>query len=452
MFTKLFMEVYINIFLNKYGNRKRYFNIDEQELEPVLEEYIMKVMGYKVINQYHNYLKNPVSGSFPYFGEIKCWFINVINNFDLQNSNSMIESIKEYGDNFYDNLEKYKYVNALIKGIKRVYSNDDAKVVIQNMGKSYKIGLLDDKCIDSMPIMQIDDIDNLNKILQNYIELILKNDNNFKILLRDDYGLTPEEALIEILLWTVRNASISDAINLEYFFSKYQTFLIDDTFSDYSQKPVRIGTLLDDELYLVERKSTIAYETPFYLSYMLKDYRVELPNIRMGIENTGSEKRAHILSIQSTQTHINKTGDKIINELIKSKLPKSPNFREYNPSHLISLLITIGILSGLGINQIEAYIYLPMRYQRFVLEQEKSHDELCQYQHRLTNKFINTFFRLMEFTKDIYISSYPENNSNLILKMNEQINFDDAFLNEIYMTGYKLGCEMKAKDKVKTRL
>ena len=99
-------------------------------------------------------------------------------------------------------------------------------------------------------------------------------------------------------------------------------------------------------------------------------------------------------------------------------------------------MLTLGLLNGAGIDKVNAYEYLPMRYQRFVNEERKNIDELNDYQHRLTNKFINTFFRLMEFTDGIEIISYPENGCTFSFRIKKDIKFNNELLDKAYQLGY----------------
>lgn len=446
MLTTLFKEIYTRL-----HNKKIVPIVNEQELEKTLEDYIMKVMGCRVRNEYLQCKESGNLHAFQYYGAVRRWLINLIQNFDYNKSRTVIDAIEEYGSSFYSTISNYTYVNNLITGIKKLYSSDERNpnIVIDHKEKMYKISLIDDKSYDGMPVMVINNIENLEKILSKYIEAVYNTDNVFKSIYNGPIDEDIEKKTIELLMWAVINVSNEDALDLERFFSKYTSFLKDDTFEYYKHNVRKLGTFLNDDLYLLERKSTSAYETPYYLAFMLSNRRVELPNIRIGIEDNGDNKTAHILSTQSTQMHRNPKEDPIINKEIRDKLPRSPYFREFNPSHLISIVITLGLLNGSGINTITAYEYLPMRYQKFVNEGRKNEEELYQYQHRLTNKFVNNFFRLMEFTDGIEIISYPENCSNLKISLNKHIEFSNDFLNEAYQLGYNQSENLKNKYKTK---
>ena len=432
MFTKLFKEIYSKML----SNSKVHPVQNDEELEEALQNYIMRVMGYSIVCEYRRCMKTDPS-SFPYYAPVRRWFINLVQNFDNNKSRTMLDAIDEYGRDFYDKISEYQYVDALIKGIQKFYSPNgyNPNIIIEHKDKMYKIFLVDDKQIEGMPVLVINNIESLNDILRTYIETIVSSDNYYKNIFIDSCD-DDKEKMSALLMWTIINISNEDALDLERYFTKYTSFLMDDTFNNFKAHPLKMGELLDDDLFLKFVKANYAYETPFYLAFMMCHQRVELPNMRIGIEDNGEEKIGHILSIQTTQAHPNQDFDPIINKEIRDALPKSPYFREFNPSHLLSLVLTLGLLNGAGINKINAYEYLPMRYQRFVNEERKNTDELNDYQHRLTNKFINTFFRLMEFTDGIEIISYPENGCTFSFRIKKDIRFNNELLDKAYQIGY----------------
>lgn len=449
MLTTIFFDVYYQVLS---GNAKKDIlpKIDDPtKFEKVLEEYIENTLGAYVLYHYHRYLESDKKINFEYFGEIRKYFENAIRNIDFANPQPINQSIKEYGENFYKNIKKYPYAKLLFSAIKKTYSNNENEIVIQNYGKHYEIGLLPDKYIEHIPSMVINDISKLNENLKNYIEAIKESDSYYKLVFLQDQCTTEDEAIEQICLWTIRNASVYDMSNLDLFFDKYTSFLKDKSFEQIKNKPTMIGNFLDDDLYISLKTSTIAYETPYYLSFMLAHNRTELPNVRLGIENEGDKRVAHILAVQSSQDLKNPLIDSHLNDIIKQKLPKSNKFRQFNPSHLVSVLISLGIFSGLGINTVKTYDYLPLRYQRFVIEGNKSEEELHDYQYRLTNKYINSFFRLFEFTDDIEICSYPELDYTLMLYLNDKITFNNEFLNYVFSIGYNFGLTLKEKKHLK---
>ena len=444
MFDEIFMRT---------NGKKSYPTVNDINLEKALRQYILNVMGYHVYNEYIRSQEPDSKSQFPYYAAVRKWLVNLVQNFDYNNTRSLIEAIDEYGSSFYQTIEEHPYVNKLIKGMKNLYSpiENDPNVFIDHRDKIYRIGLIDDKSSENMPVMVINNIDNVEKVLEEYVKTVKDTNNAYKFILEDASEDNMDKKEANLLMWTLINVSSYDALDIERYFTKYTSFLKDDTFDFYKHHVDKLGHLLNDDLYLIERDSACSYETPYYLAFMLKNRRVELPNVRIGIEDLGDKKIAHILSLQSTQMHRNPIEDPIVNNEIRSSLPKSSKFREFNPSHLLSLVITLGLLNGSGINDVVVYDYLPMRFQRFINEGRMNEEELYDYQRRLTNKFVNVFFRLMEFTDQIETVSYPENCSNLMIRIKDKLVFDNDFLNEAYEIGHsnadKLNNPYKVKEK-----
>ena len=82
---------------------------------------------------------------------------------------------------------------------------------------------------------------------------------------------------------------------------------------------------------------------------MLKNSIYELPNIRFGIEQKEKRKVAHILAVQSAQRIHDKQTEENIFNYVKESIPKSKHFRQFNPMHLVSIILSLGIFNGLGI-------------------------------------------------------------------------------------------------------
>ena len=226
------------------------------------------------------------------------------------------------------------------------------------------------------------------------------------------------------------NATNADLNCIENFFRKYNDFINNKNFENIRQ-PIYMANLFDDELYVMLKRSELEYETPYYLSFMLKNKKVELPNVRMGIEEKSNKLIAHIIATQSAQKIMEKENlDKIQLE-IKQNLPNDPYFRFYNPTHLISLLMTFGILNGMEIKYVEVKDFLPFRYNKTILDKQMSQEEADNYQTRLTNKNLITYMRLIELVDGINIVSYPEMDMGLNLHLADQIKCKNEFLQYI---------------------
>ena len=436
--TNVLSKIFMDLIFKETGTK---VSIDRKiDLEDCLKDYIQTMMGYSVRREYERYICDPENG-FKYFRETTRYFQNLINNLRIDSDIKDIEHyIKNYSETFRSNIEKYEYSSLLFDEFPSVFSNDLNRVLISNNGKSYRIDFIA-KDDDDMPSLYINDIENLDKILKRFTDTVLNSNSKFK---DGVFAFIDEkEGIKNLLHWTMLNMSEFDTCDLEYYFSKYTTFFEDRTFDEYKEGPKKIGEIFNDELYLYFRKAELAYETPFYMSFMLRYNQIELPNVRIGIEHDGNRKVANILALQTSQAPIrNQENYDNIKEKIKRETPKSKNFRMFNPSHLFSLILTTGLLNGSGINDISFPEFMPLRYQRFVIEGKKAEEELHAYQQHLTDKFMYTVFRMLEFTDDIQVANYPENGQPLELHLSEQIKFNNSFLDNIYQIGYKEGIKL----------
>lgn len=440
--SKIFYDVYRNLTYYNYGdtNQKRINNsmiiYDNQEFERTLENFITQIMGYSVFRKYERY-RDGLTDSFEYFGELRQYFESIIANASHEKLLDLDLWVNDYVHNYIRELDNHPFVNIFIKAAKRTLSTDEVEVFVRKDGKKYTIGILNNRRAENMPYIIVDDIDNLEKILCDYIDNINITDNFYKKPMLE-MGFDEDSAVEFIIYWTLINATALDLESVEAYFSKYNLFITDKNLDMYRGKPKYLGNLLGDELYLLLKKATVAYETPYYLSFMMKNRRVELPNIRMGIEDYGDGRAiAHIIATQSSQMLSSKEQENELNKIIKQFLPKSKYFREYNPSHLVSLVLTIGLLKARDINIIRFPNYIPLRYRKQVLEGNKNEEEIDRYQHRLTNKFTNNFLRMVEVSEGIEISSYPENGNVTELKLGEEIKFNNEFLDKLYTMAYE---------------
>lgn len=432
LLCKIFLSVYKNIMAFN-TDRNTQFDVENYDvLEEELENYLMRVMGFSVINKLRQYKAGTVR-EFKYFGEVSKYFENLVYNGKFSTFQDFIIWLKQYTDEFIQVFDSYEYVDKFVKAAKKSITNDETEAVIMQKDDRYTIMNVTDKNQDDTPNIMIEDIVELEDVLSDYVYAVKNSESYYS---RPFYEM-PDDAEEYLFEWTLKNATSIDLTNVAEFYKKYTDFINDDTFDYFKYKPKYIGQLFGDELYLLLKKSTVAYETPYYLSFMLKDNRIELPNIRMGIENKNGEKVAHILAIQTSQDIKSTEREKELAGVIKKLLHKSKYFREFNPSHLLSIAITLGFLNRYGIKKVIVPDYLPLRYQRFVLEGRKSEEELHNYQHRLTNKLFNTFFRLFENVEGVKLYNIPEAGTPMLFKLEDEIIFENEFLQHAYNIGYK---------------
>lgn len=407
-----------------------------ERMEPRLENYILQVMGYKVYNQYINYKEGRIH-TFEYFQELTVFFENFLNNVAFLGGATDTSAVSKYGEEFFEEIDAHPYVKHLIEAARKTLSYRTDDTVIHHDKGVYTIGPVKDKKIETPVMVRISNVEKLEGILEEYIDTVRYSDSYYARPFHPDSGMSEEEAIEYTLEWTLRNGTCYDLSNIENFFKKYISFIKDRTLDKYKSLQ-KMGDFLGDELYVLLKRAPVAYETPYYFAFMMKNAHIEFPNIRMGIADLDGKKRAHILAVQTSQTVEENEKSKEIANLVKRMLPKSKYFREFNPSHLLSFVFFMGILNGVGIKEIEIPDFLPLRYQRFVNEGRMSEEELHSYQYRLTNKFLNTFLRVNEHAEGMEIINYSEYGSPVIVRLDDKITFDNEFLQNVYNIGYRM--------------
>ncbi|MBQ2947018.1 MAG: hypothetical protein IJE04_04120 [Bacilli bacterium] len=443
--SRIFLDVYQN--LPMFYSNKPKINIEDYDLlEATLENYLLEILGYKIK---YNYEDN--------YREIIKLFENVFYNSRYKNYNNIIESINTYKKELKDKLENHKYTSLFIDTLRKMYSKSyDGRILtntekdlsfstiaISNKGNSFMIGRIPRKEEQILPSIQINDIQEFEAILKKYIESVVLSDSFYNIFNNVYFtNISFEDKVKTLIECTLFNATGTDLSNIENFFRKYTDFINDKTF-DFIRRPKHMGNLFNDDLYVMCKRSELEYETPYYLAFMLNNKRVELPNIRMGIENKEEKKVAHIIATQSAQTVLNQETFQEIQKEIKNNLPTDAYFRFYNPSHLVSILMTFGLLKGIGIEEVEVKDFLPFRYNKTVLDRQMDPEESDNFQRRLTNKNLITYMRLISVVDGIDIITYPEMDMSLKLKIEDNVVCKNEFLQKIYDMGYKLGIENK---------
>lgn len=448
----IFLDVYRYLMHDKfnYTVNSLIINEEDEELRNALEEYIRNVLGYHVYKMYNQYINGEIQ-EFPYFSHVRKSFENILINMDPKWHLPIKDHVLKYKEAFQDHINEYPLSAILIDSIRQCYSKHYYETVISQVQDTYLISKPDKKGENILPSARIEDIKNLEIILDEYVRTIQNSDTFFNKVF--EHNSTYEEALSELFLWTMRNASLSDLRNLEEYFSRYTLYFKNDSLDFIKNYPMKIGEIFNDELYVFLKKSTVVYETPYYLSFMLKDTHMELPNVRLGVEDYDGKKIANILAVQTSQTVEPNQRSILVENTIKKQMPKSKNFREFNPSHLASLVLAFGLLKGLGIEYVNVPDYLPYRYQRYLIEGKYNLEEIDIYQHRLTDKYMNNFFRLLEFVedeqRDEIIREYPDMDNVLRLRLIDDIKFKNEFLQELYETTYKIGLEHRTDQKLK---
>jgi len=459
IYSKIFLDIYTDIFLEDKKQKSNVTVKNLHNLEEDLKNYIMNILG-KEINYYPQ----------NYFNVIIKYIENIIRNSNSFYIEEIIKGIDSYTKEFKKILDGHPYTKLYINAMNSFYSKkkeerfefqknisykkliEGTEIVVSHLDNSFTLHRFP-KCSEEVsPSISINDIDSFEETLAKYVEKISESDSFYNILSREYFdGMTYEEKVEILFSCTMLNATVYDLLDIEKYFKKYISFITDNSFDNIRQ-PIYIGNLLEDQLYVMAKRSEVEYETPYYLAFMLKKNHIELPNIRLGIENKENKKVAHIIATQSSQITVDRNILNDIREKIKENIPNDSNFRFYNPSHLISLIITFGLLKGMGINEVEVTDYLPFRKRKSVIEKQMSESEADNFQRRLTDKNIITYMKLSTITNGIEIDNYPEMDMKMKLKIGENVVCVNSWLQQLYDQGYEIGKEYKKEEQNQKKL
>lgn len=446
MDNKVLSKIFIDVG-NDLGFNVNYLS-DPRELEDILEEYLVLVFGSSIKGSYDDH-----------FREIRKYFENIFVNWD--GSVELISFIKIYGDRFNNMIDSHPFCKLFIDCMRRMYglsydgrvkyydeySYDSLDMFISNNGNSFVLGRMPRRDVNSLPFVHIKDIDELEVVLEDYVNTVRDSDSFFNIIDNDKLNDLPLDARIKALFeCTMFNASNSDLIDVSSFFKKFTSFIINDSLKELRNLSY-VGNILDDDIYVMLKRSELEYETPYCLCFMLRNSVVELPYVRLGIENNNGKLKAYILSVQTSQSgYIDRDNLVMVDKYFKSIIPKEKDFRNFNPSHLVSILMAFGLLKGLGIENIVVYDYLPFRFNKTVLDKGMNEDEADSFQRRLTDKNIYTYMRLCSVSEGIEIVNYPDDGSLLELNISNTIVSSSEELNRLYNMCYELGKSINNKD------
>lgn len=445
--SNLFFRIYSD--LTEKDFKELETNIDYNELEDVLRNYLISTMTYK-----NSFMEN--------MKEVEIAFENIITNANKYKMD-LISLIKNYGSDYVKLLDSHPYTCYFIESINSLCSEkfdvkrveDDPtniegiNVAIKHNDKRFEIIRIMRQDEEQLPSMKIENIDDFENILSNYIESIKSGNTFYNIFAREGfYEKTEKEKIKMIMEGAILNVTNQDSQNLEMFFKRYTDFVNNKTFSEITH-PVYTGELFKDSLFTMAKRSELWYETPYYLAFMLANSRVELPNVRLGVSEEDGKKVAHIIATQTAQTQNNMERLAEINKEIKESMPSESYFRFYNPSHLVSLVITFGLLKGMGINEVIIKDYMPFRYKKVIMDKQLNEEEAENYQTRLTTKNLATYMRIVSNIEGIDILSYPDVDSELKLIIKDDVKGKNDFLTNLYNIGLNLGEQYKKDDEQK---
>lgn len=411
---------------------ERKVDFDEDELEEALEEFLISIFGKEITLEYEDR-----------YAEIKMCFESILKSGMYNRCLSFADNVKNYTSYYQSYLYGFYYVPLLIEAINHIYSNDyngevdylSEKIPWRDVytnpeTKSIQIGRSTRKNTEGLPYIIIGNINRCEKVLKDFVAAVKESDSYYNIFSMDFFKDISESIKIRALFESVLvNATNSDLNYIENFFEDQTAFVRNEKL-----RPLQtlgfVGEAFDDELYVMLKRAELEYETPYCITFMLKNKVVELPNLRLGVDN---DNVAHILAVQSSQSsRIDRENTKALQDYVKKIIPKSSSFRFYNPLHLVSLFMGMGLLKGLGITKIEVADYLPLRFLKTSLNKHMNEEEREIYQRRLTDKNLFTYMRLARVVDGIDVIHYAGNGESLILDISGNLSCENETLQQIY--------------------
>ena len=427
----------VNGFLKIYSDIKGNIELSDKEIDylnELLTGFIYKNVGYRFNSNYDPHL-------------LAHYYFNIYRN--IKSHDSLLFDVEDYINRFYEMCNNHPLVMNLITTIKWIYSADyDGKLssAISNKLTSIVVDSIGNKIIlrnvsnnNALPEIRINDVDSLEETLENYLNAVSSTDTLYNIFNRPDFEMyTNEEKIKMIFEGTILNATQYELLNLNMLFKKYTSFVTDPVLENKLELK-KVGNVFEDELYFKVKKSDFEFETPYCISFMLKDHYYEFPLIRLGV----SKKDNYKATIYATQTSHLTPDNKELSKDIKKSVPKTSSFRYYKPNHLISLIMGLGYLHGLGIEEVEVQMIMPLRYYKTIKDKNMSNEEQQDYLQRMINKNINTYYKLISLATGL---SAEEQHAILKIIKNEEVNFNNDYLNNLYNLAYDFGQSERIDD------
>lgn len=436
------MEHYIlsKIFLDLYSSKSekaRKIKIkDYDKLETALDDYLVSILGYKIKHNRSTHAK-----------EIKVYLENIIENTTITRKVGVVECIKQYQQTYKVMLENHplteQFINSINLLFEKEYNNnfvkrfnnnieEDINIAVRHINNELKIeNYQSSKLV--IPTICIKNIDSFELVLNSYINTVKNSDSNYNVFSKKYYDVLKENEKLKMLMQcTIYNATSEDAQDIEMFFNKYINFFSDKTFESLK----KINYLCDefnDKIYVMLKCSEIEDETPYYLSFFLENSRLELPAVKIGIEIQENKKIAHIYSIDFPRAISNKENLLNIEKQIRLNVKNDTYFKYYHPTHLISLSLTLGMLKGIGIEDIRIKQFLPFRHKKILLDETQTEEEAKKIQTKLGNKTMIKYMHLAYLLSGI--TTLDQTNFSIP----EEVESANKLIANLYNEGYKFG-------------
>lgn len=179
---------------------------------------------------------------------------------------------------------------------------------------------------NEMPILNIQNYNDLTKSLYQYIEILLTNDTKWSSSIPMD---NIKEYIKKQICYLFSNATFYDFNNPNEFVRRYTNFLNDTTLDDINMSDNIYIEGLDVELKMRKTIQPGGQETPYALDLTLERmidgilYNYHLPYVRYGISDNNGQKEAYLYAIQ------NKPSDNLADKPYQIKFNKEINRKLY---------------------------------------------------------------------------------------------------------------------------
>lgn len=244
---------------------------------------------------------------------------------------------------------------------------------------------------DEAPVVYIHNTLNFQKVFEEY----LKYASEFYKEDKEYYDLSNKGFYKKLLLDLLASASIIDLYDYEKYVYK-KTLMIKDQLIKETNKEV--GKYLDYSINLNISKTMSNLEAPYKAIFTFKgiDGEFTLPSITFGVINN----KAYIMAIQfKGDTRANATSKKLDRYFrkVNKGIDELEDIANVSPNALVALTLFNSYLKQIGIKEVEATCFMPIRYNsnkiNYMRKTKIESDDYDYIQYNITNKFMNLFNR-----------------------------------------------------------
>ena len=298
-----------------------------------------------------------------------------------------------------------------------------------------------------VPILTIHDKKKFDELLCRYVNLCLSfyDRKNFRdeVFNKEEYEInrTSPEKMIMTFLWA--NATFDDFLNPEDYLEKRIAFLEMEEESFVTG----VSSLLKGKINFKIQKDFIVYETPFKISISsvgVDNGIYKFPEIRFGIYND----TVYFYTIQNPPKDYNMYNKYVNRALYKVNsgfVDDESGIKDISPSFVVSLNMAINYFYSLGFRKIDVSsmlisrwnakkVILNNKYRNNMISDEDAMEELDnqdKLQHNLTEKFLNTFLRLVSQYEGIEVVNLPYDiDTSMHLELGDEISTSNELLRE----------------------